>query len=396
MHKKMPDINEVASVVADLHPILVDFRETLHRNPELSWKEFETTGRIETLLRDHGVENIRKPLETGLVVDFCYREGAPVLLLRADIDALPIQDKKNAPYRSQNEGVCHACGHDAHTATMVGVALALQKLQPPLSHNIRIVFQPAEEPIPSGAPEMIKAGVLENVRAVLGLHMEPRVPLGTLGLAAGWINMESDRLDLQLSGSGGHSARPNEAADLLWIASRIINDSYQMVYRGINLRDSPVVLTFTEIHAREGYNIIPANLSLTGTLRFSDPAKRDLFIERFGAYLQFLERDNRCQIKWNLHTGAPAVFNHPDLMAQLLRNVQKDFWLRVDIDTEFRTPGGDDFSYYCQQIPGAMVRIGVRTAQTTASLHDGSFDIPGEALQIAMAFFLHQSLRLQL
>lgn len=396
MHKERPEINEVQSVVADLFPILVNFRETLHRNPELSWEEFETTRRIETLLRDHGVENIRKPLETGLVVDFHYNDAAPVLMLRADIDALPIRDKKTVPYRSQNDGVCHACGHDAHTATMVGVALALQKLQPGLPHNVRIVFQPAEEPIPSGAPEMIKAGVLENVRAVLGLHMEPRMPLGTLGLASGWINMESDRLDLHLSGSGGHSARPNEAADLLWMASRIINDSYQMVYRGINLRDSPVVLTFTEIHAKEGYNIIPARLSLTGTLRFSDPAKRDVFMERFGAYLQFLETDNRCQIKWDLQTGAPAVFNHPDLMNQLIQNLQQDFWLRVETDTEFRTPGGDDFSYYCQQIPGAMVRIGVRTEQTAASLHDGAFDIPREALKIATAFFLHQTLRLRL
>ncbi len=394
MSKKLPSVRDMKETIETIFSNIVDFRETLHRDPELSWQEFRTTQKIEDFLRTHDITAIRKPLDTGLIVDFVYDETAPFVMLRADIDALPIQDKKDVPYRSQNNGVCHACGHDAHTATMIGVALGLQKLQPPLPHNVRIVFQPAEEPTPSGSPQMIKAGALENVRAVLGLHMEPRLPLGTLGLAAGWVNMQSDRLDIELHGTGGHSARPNETADLLWIASRIIQDSYQKIYRGLNLRDTPVILTFTEINAGQGYNIIPTDLKLTGTLRFSDPNKREIFMERFKNYLKFLEKDNGCEIKLTHTEGSPAIFNNGDLMNQLIQHLRSDFWMPVKQDTEFRTPGGDDFSRYCQVIPGAMVRIGVRTKSTQASLHDGAFDIPAEALKIATAFFLYQTIRL--
>ncbi len=394
MSHKRPTINDMKETVATIFPTLVEFRETLHRDPELSWQEFRTTQKIEDLLRANGIEEIRKPLDTGLIVDFVFNEAAPFVMLRADIDALPIQDKKDVPYRSKNEGVCHACGHDAHTAVMIGVGLGLQKLRPALPHNVRIVFQPAEEPTPSGSPQMIKAGALENVKTVLGLHMEPRLPLGTLGLAAGWVNMQSDKIVIELNGTGGHSARPNETADLLWIASRIIQDSYQKVYRGLNLRDSPVVLTFTEIEAGQGYNIIPTDLKLTGTLRFSDPNKKDIFLKRFNNYLRYLETDNTCQIKLSLTEGAPAIFNNIDLMNQLIQHLRSDFWMPVKQDTEFRTPGGDDFSRYCQELPGAMVRIGVRTESTQASLHDGAFDIPSEALKIATAFFLYQTIRL--
>ena len=388
-------IIRMQQIVNDLHEELVEFRQDLHRHPELSWEEFRTTAKIREMLASRGIDNFATPLPSGGVVDMVFREGAPFIMFRADIDALPIQDKKEVPYRSQQPGICHACAHDAHTATALGVALAARTLDLPARYNFRFVFQPAEEPIPSGAPKMIEAGVLKDVKYVIGLHMEPRLPLGTVGIAPGWINMSSNRIDLVLRGTGGHSARPGETADLLWLASRIILDSYQMVYRRIDLRDSPVILTFTEIAAGEGYNIIPGELKLTGTLRLVNPVKYEQFMHHFRNYLKSIENESGCRIDLQVQNGAPAIYNHPDLMKKLHENTEKDFWLPVKLNHDFITPGGDDFSYYSKQVPGAMVRIGVRTDEMTSSLHDGSFDVHPEAIRTAVAYFLHQLYHLE-
>ena len=388
------EMTAIANIVEDLYPEIVAFREELHRFPELSWQEHETIGRIERKLREHGITAMRKPLDTSLVVDLEFQPGAPFIMLRADVDALPIQDEIDQPYRSQNAGVCHACGHDGHTAMVLGTLLAIHKSGVKLPHNLRFVFQPAEEPSDSGAPKMIEKNVLDGVKLALGMHLEPRLPLGTFGLASGWVNMRSDRVDIKLSGAGGHSARPNETADLLWIASRIIQDGYSMIYRGMDLRDSPVILTFTEIHSGQGYNIIPRELNMTGTLRFANPEKQEKFLARFRPYLDSLAAENRCEIELRVKNGAPAIYNDPDLTGQLIRNVENHFWLAAEMNTEFRTPGGDDFSYYLNHVPGSMVRVGVRTKRTTASLHESTFDIPAESLKNGMAFFVCQLIHL--
>lgn len=392
MTDKNPSAVKAQSAVEDIFETIIRFREDLHRHPELSWQEFRTTEKIVEILKTHGIVNLSTPLETGVVVDMVFDSAAPFILLRADIDALPLQDEKNVPYRSRNKGVCHACAHDAHTAVMVGVALALRKLQTPLPYNVRFAFQPAEEPIPSGAPKMIETGILKNVAYALGLHMEPRLPSGSIGLTPGWVNMQSIRLNLTLQGPGGHSARPHETADLIWIASRIVLEGYQLVYRGINLLDSAVILTFTEIEARRGYNVIPNKLTLTGTLRLSDPQKKEMFIARFQKLLRHLESDSGCQIDFQYQEGAPAIYNDPELIARLQANLKQDFFEEPELYTDFRTPGGDDFSHYCQQVPGAMVRFGVRTEAMTASLHEGLFDVNPEAIKLAVGFFLHQLL----
>ena len=395
MANRLPSIAGLQSGVDGVFERIIEFRKDLHRHPELSWQEFRTTQKIKEMLQEFGVAKISAPLETGLIADFVFDPAAPFILLRADIDALPLRDEKKAPYRSQNPGVCHACAHDAHTAVMLGTALVLQKQKISLPFNLRFVFQPAEEPIPSGAPKMIEAGALENVCYALGLHMEPRLPLGSIALTPGWVNMQSIRLDLILSGPGGHSARPHESADLIWIASRIVQDGYQMVYRGINLLDSAVILTFTEIEARRGYNVIPNKLTLTGTLRLSDPQKKDIFLNRFKKRLKQLENETGCKILFEYREGAPAIYNEPQFIKRLQQNLQEDFWLPAQLVTDFRTPGGDDFSYYCQEIAGAMVRFGVRTVNMTSSLHEGSFDVHPEAIRLAIAFFLHEITKLE-
>ncbi|MGH1362568.1 MAG: M20 metallopeptidase family protein [Calditrichia bacterium] len=386
-------LNKAQTTLENLSPFIREFREDLHRHPELSWKEHRTTERVRTTLEEVGFKDIRQPLDTGLIADYIVDKSKPFILLRADIDALPIQDLKSVSYASTNQGVCHACAHDVHTSVILGTALAINQLKPELAKNLRFVFQPAEEPIPSGAPEMVKAGVLENVSHALGLHMEPSLRVGQVTLASGFINMQSIRLDLKLSGAGGHSARPHETADLLWVASRIIQDGYQMMYRGLNHLDTTVILTFTEISAAQGYNVIPNELTLTGTLRLADPQKKDVALARLKDLMKTLEQDNNCSIELKVTEGSPAIHNAPELMQQLDERLQKDFWYPMEVIKEHRTPGGDDFSHYSKQVPSAMIKFGSKTDEMTASVHEGLFDVPPESIEIATAFFVHQLLR---
>ena len=322
--QKNISLRQLQFIVDEIFDDLITFREDLHQHPELSWQEHRTTEKIGTYLSRFSDAPFRRIIETSGIWDYIVDPKLPYILLRADIDALPIQDKKEVHYRSQEKGICHACAHDVHTTLIVGVAQLLQKLNPQLLFNVRCVFQPAEEPIPSGAPKMIANGALEDVVLALGMHMEPRLPIGTIDLTEGWINMQSIRLDLELSGSGGHSARPHEAADLLWTASRIIQNSYQMVYRKLDLRDSQVILTFTEINAKQGYNVIPNRLSLTGTVRLSDAKKKVDFLNQFKTYLSHLENETGAKIQLKITEGSPAIHNHPSFNETVAKKYARD------------------------------------------------------------------------
>ena len=367
---------------------VVEFRQELHQHPELSWQEVETTRRIRRFLESFGITRFHQPTETGGWVDFVFKEGAPFVLLRGDIDALPIQDAKEVPYKSQNPGVCHACGHDVHTAVAAGVAAAVQTGGIRLPLNLRVLFQPAEEPIPAGAPKMIEAGVLKDVAFALGMHVDPRIPLGTISLTPGWVNMQSIQLDLLFEGPGGHSSRPSETADLIWLASRLIQDSYGIIYREFDWMKFPIMLTFTEIEAKEGYNIIPKKLRLTGTLRLTSTQAKNRFYMRFRNLLQELESENHIMIRFIKKEGAPPVHNNPRLIRALREIIQRETPDQFHVIDNYRSPGGDDFGFYAQQVPSALVRLGIQTRDDQPGLHTQYFDAPPEVIEVGLRFFL--------
>ncbi len=389
MKRTFPEVLQpLQSIFDQLLPQVVAFREELHRHPELSWQEVETTRRIRQFLEQQGIPVFHQPIETGGWVDFVFKKGAPFVLLRGDIDALPIQDAKSVPYRSQNPGVCHACGHDVHTAVAAGVAAAIHQSGIRLPYNLRVLFQPAEEPIPAGAPKMIEAGVLDGVEVALGLHVDPRIPLGTISLTPGWVNMQSIQLDLLFEGPGGHSSRPSETADIIWLASRLIQDSYGIIYRAFDWMKYPIMLTFTEIEAKEGYNIIPKQLRLTGTLRLTNPQAKNRFLIRFRALLQELESENGIVIHFIKKEGAPPVTNNEALIRFLQDTIQRETPDQFHIIDNYRSPGGDDFGFYAQKVPAALVRFGIQTRDDQPGLHTQYFDAPSEVVEIAMRFFL--------
>jgi len=392
--KKQISSSQIDKEIGKLYAQLKAFREDLHRHPELSWKEFRTTEKIESLLSGNGIDAFQRPLDTGGFVDLVFKKGAPFLLFRADIDALPIQDKKKKPYSSKNAGVCHSCGHDMHTTIIAGLALAIHKLNPDLPFNLRFVFQPAEEVIPNGASKMLKAGVLKNVKHAFGLHVEPRLDFGVISLTPGWVNMQCTQVDINLSGEGGHSAYPHKCADLVWIASRIIQESYQIIYREVDILKSPTILSFTGIQAGEGHNILPSKLKISGTFRNASPEVKEHFFKKLSGLTNSITKETGAKIEIKCIEGAPPVSNDPDLIQKLQDNAQS-FEGFNGIVADMKTPGGDDFGSYSQKVPSALIRFGFGKKGFTSLLHTDTFDVPPELIKTAVSFFAHQILHFE-
>jgi len=378
-----------------LFPSLKKFREDLHKYPELGWNEFRTTQKIEEALSSNGVKNFIKPLETGGYINFINQSGAPFVLLRADIDALPITDLKDVPYASIYPGICHACGHDVHTSIILGLLLLMKKLKPDLPFNLRFVFQPAEEPIPGGASKLIPKGILNDVKYAIGIHVDPRIEEGTVSISPGWINMQSIRLNIFLSAKGGHSAYPHKTSDLIWMASRIVLDAYQIVYREFDLLKNPIVLTFTEINAGEGYNIIPSSLKLTGTLRVTDAETKNGFLKRLESLLDSMGSESKTRLNLEVTEGAPPVVNDPNLVEKFLNTHSNSILKNIKIIKDLRSPGGDDFGYYSNERPSLLIRFGIAKEGIDSALHTGSFDVDANVIKIALRYLSYQLLNLE-
>jgi len=327
------------------------------------------------------------------VAELPSRSGHPTVALRADIDALPVPDEKDVPYRSQNEGICHACGHDVHTAVMCGVAALLNRLETPLPVNVRFLFQPAEEPIPSGAPRFIEAGVLEGVDSIWGLHMEPSLPLGTVGLTRGWVNAQSIRLEWKLRGSGGHSARPHLTANPITAGAALLMQASQQATSEWNQPDKPVVLAFTRFISGESYNVIPKEAAITATLRITDPEAKAPLLEKLASLTRHIAGGSEVEAEFTYHAGAPPVINHPDIVGKFIRNLEQSGLGEFRIERNFRSMGGDDFGWYAQALPAALVRFGIASEGKEApGLHTGKFDVLEEVIKLAVLFFVIQVL----
>jgi amidohydrolase len=374
-----------------IYPELVALRREMHQFPELAWQEVETTKRVERFLRDQNFTSFRYPLETGLICDLIRKENTETVAFRADLDALPIQDEKKVPYRSKNSGVCHACGHDVHTAIVCGIAGVLNSIQETLPVNVRFVFQPAEEPIPTGAPKMIEKGALKGVDTIWGLHIEPNLPLGTVSLTSGWVNAQCNRLKWEILGKGGHSARPHQAIDPLWAGIQLIQQMYQTAYHHWSEPDYPLVMSFTKFESGSAYNAIPDTALLEGTLRLTKQEKWADILDQLKKINRSIETSTAVKIKFDKFMGAPPVVNDPILISKFLEITKKEI-SDVMYQSDFRSLGGDDFGYYSTIIPAAMIRFGVGQSENPPGLHTGLFDVNEEVIKIGVRFFVLQLL----
>lgn len=359
---------------------LVGWRRRIHAAPELSRQEVLTTELVMTELAGLGLSPRRLPLGTGVVCDLGPSSG-PRLALRADMDALPITEHTGLPFRSTVDGVSHSCGHDAHTAILLGVAALLVSV-PTLPVGVRLVFQPAEEVMPGGALDAVAAGVTEGVSRIFALHCDPRLPVGSVGLRVGALTSAADHIDLQLRSPGGHTSRPHLTGDLIYAMGAVITGLPGIMSRRIDPR-SGTVMAWGAAHAGNAPNAIPQEGQLRGTVRTGEIGTWAEMEPLVRSIIGELLAPLGVSYSLSYFRGVPPVINDETAVAMLARSVST-IGPNAVADTP-QSPGGEDFSWYLEQVPGAMGRLGVWDGLgPQLDLHQPNFDIDERALDVGV------------
>ncbi|MFF1742388.1 amidohydrolase [Streptomyces mirabilis] len=392
---------------------LIAFRRDMHMHPELGNQEFRTTAALKARLEQAGLKPRVLDIGTGLICDIGIdagegagegegdgardrvREravdgGRGMLALRADIDALPIPDtKSDCAYRSTVPDRAHACGHDVHTTVVLGAGLVLAELhrQGLLPHPVRLIFQPAEEVLPGGAPDAIESGVLDGVGRIIGVHCDPKVDAGRIGLRHGPITSACDRLEVSLDGAGGHTARPHLTTDLVTAAARVVTDVPSLVARRVDAR-SGLAVTWGRVESGHACNVIPQHAELSGTVRCLDLEAWRQAPDLVHAAIDEIANLYRAKSEINYIRGVPPVVNDP-AVTELLHDAMTSRRGSHSVEDTEQSLGGEDFSWYLEHVPGAMARLGVRTPgeRTTRDLHRGDFDADESAITVGVELF---------
>lgn len=359
---------------------LVEIRRDLHANPELSWKEQRTSRRVLDRLTAAGLSPV--PIgDTGVLVDVGNGPG-PVVALRADLDALPVPDLTDDPWKSTVEGVAHACGHDVHTAGLLGAGIALASVAEELPGRVRLIFQPAEEIMPGGALAVIQAGALDGVSSIFGLHCDPGVDVGSLGLREGPITGAADSLDVRLSGNGGHTSRPHLTEDLTFALGKLITELPAVLSRRLDPR-AGVSVVWGLVRAGSAMNVIPAIGRAAGTVRMLDAvawADAETLVRQI---IEQLVEPYGVKPEVIYVRGVPPVINDHAATALLGRAVETVVGPE-GLQPTAQSLGGEDFAWYLEHVPGAMARLGTRTpGGPTYDLHQGNLRVDDRAVTIA-------------
>lgn len=367
---------------------LVAARRHLHAHPELAYAEVETTSFLEQRLRAAGLSPQRLPSGTGLVVEVGEGPG-PTVVLRGDIDALPLTDLKDVPYASTREGMCHACGHDVHTTVVLGVALALAGVDG-LPGRVRCVFQPAEETVPGGATEVLAAGVLEGATRAFALHCDPSVPVGQVGLRTGAITAACDGIDVTLTGPGGHTARPHLTVDIVDALGRLITELPGLLSRQVDPR-AGMSLVWGSVDAGVAANAIPQRGMLRGTVRVLDRDAWQGAEEIIRSLVAKVAAATGAAVEVDYVRGVPPVVNDPRSVA-LLRNAALETVGAEGVVLSPQSMGGEDFGWYADRLPIALARLGTHGGGAPLDLHRGTFDVDERAIGVGVRLLARAAL----
>jgi amidohydrolase len=361
---------------------LIGWRRQLHSHPEVGYAEHRTTDLIVSVLSGFGLDPIRLSFGTGVICDI--GPGPDYVALRADIDALPLPDYKTVSYASQNAGVCHACGHDVHTAILLAVAGCLARADT-LGGSVRLIFQPAEERLPGGAEAVVKEGGLKGVGEIFALHCDPKLDVGQIGLRIGPITASCNQLDIKLTGPGGHTARPQLTVDLVYALGKLITELPGLLSRRIDPR-AAVSLVWGAVTAGSAANAIPTTGTLRGTVRMLDDRLWNSLESVITDLVRQIVAPTGVQVEINYDAGVPAVANDGSLVGIQTRAALAAFGPQAVSETP-QSMGGEDFAWYLQTIPGALARLGVRgPGAPVYDLHQSNFDIDEDALAIGVRF----------
>lgn len=371
-------------VSPELFQLLVDLRRDLHRHPELSGAEHRSAAQVVEVLRRLGLDPRPGVGGAGVTVEIPGSGGGPRVALRADLDALPVTEETGLEYASEVPGVMHACGHDAHTAMVVGAAALLREDPPP--GPVRLLFQPAEES-GTGALAMIEAGALEGVAMVFGGHVDAGYQVGELAVAEGPVNASADGFRIEVTGQGGHGARPHQGVDAVVVGSLLVAALQTVVAREVD-PSQPAVLTVGSFHAGTAGNVLAGRATLRGTLRAHDPAVRAQLREALRRVAAGVASQQRAQIEVVLEQGSPPVVNPPGPTA--LARAAAAAVVGADRVLPLRAVnmGGEDFGFLAARLPACYVRIGCRVPEAPAHpAHSGAFLVDERALAVGAAWF---------
>lgn len=376
--------------IRQLQPQVIEWRRQLHQRPELGFREELTAQFVAQKLREWGIDHQTGIAKTGIVATIAGKHPGPVLAIRADMDALPIQEENEVSYRSQHDGIMHACGHDGHTAIALGTAYYLSQHRDDFAGTVKFIFQPAEEG-PGGAKPMIEAGVLKNpdVDAIIGLHLWNNLPLGTVGVRSGALMAAVECFRCKIFGKGGHGAMPHQTIDSVVVSAQIVNALQTIVARNIDPIESAVV-TVGELHAGKALNVIADSAQMSGTVRYFNPALAGYFGKRVEEIIAGVCQSHGASYELDYWQLYPSVINNPR-MAELVRSVAANVVeTPVGVVPECQTMGGEDMSFFLQAVPGCYFFVGSANPAKDLAYphHHPRFNFDEAALGMGMEIFV--------
>jgi amidohydrolase len=386
------DMNEIQTKIQSLSKQIFEqacaYRKQLHRNPELSFQEFETAKFVQSILSELGIEF--KPMaDTGVVAVLRashHDPDQPCIALRADLDALPILEENEVEYVSQNPGVMHACGHDVHTSILLGVATVLTTLKEELPHPVKFIFQPGEEKNPGGASLMIEAGVLQNppVKEMYALHVFPEMETGNLGFKEGIYMASCDEIYMTIKGVGGHGAMPHQCVDPIWIGASIVTNLQQIVSRKCDPK-IPSVLSFGFFEGLGETNIIPSTVTLKGTFRTMNEVWRKEAWELIEKQAKLIAESVGGSVEVTISKGYPFLSNDPTV-TQKMRSKAITYFGESRVEALPIRLTAEDFAFYSHHVPVCFFRLGVRNASKgiVFGVHHPKFDIDENAILVGI------------
>lgn len=380
----MPLLEEIKSLSEKYSGEVIESRRYLHANPELSYQEFNTVKYVSEQLLSFGID-VKEIATTGLVADVAGKNpGKKSIALRADMDALPIVETNNVPYKSKVTGVMHACGHDVHTASLLGTARILHSIRDKFEGTVRLLFQPGEEKNPGGASYMIRDGALTNPQpaGIIGQHVFPLLPVGKIGFREGMYMASCDEIYLRVIGKGGHAAAPDLAIDPILIASHIIIALQQVISRNANPKQ-PTVLSFGRIIGDGATNIIPNEVTIAGTFRAMNEEWRAAALKKIKKMAEGIAEGMGGKCEVDISKGYPYLENNPELTRRIRKAAQAYVGMENVVDIDI-TLAAEDFAYYSQVIPASFYRLGTSNPAKgiTSYVHTPTFNIDEEALRL--------------
>ena len=379
-------IQKIKSLSSSYFDDVLHFRRHLHSHPELSFHEHETAKFIEQTLHSFGIDQTERIADTG--VTFCLdgKGKGKTIALRADIDALPILEANDVPYKSKHEGVMHACGHDVHTSSLLGAARILSELKNEFDGTIKFIFQPAEEKSPGGASILIKEGVLQNPKPaqILGQHVMPLIPTGKVGFRSGKYMASADEIYLKVKGKGGHAAMPENFIDPIAIASQIIVSLQQIVSRMASPK-IPSVLSFGKIVGGNVNNAIPDEVNIDGTFRTFDEEWRKEALQKIKDISSSIASSMGGSCEVHVASGYPYLVND-EPFTERSKDAAKAYLGDENVEDLDLWMAAEDFAFYTHEVPGCFYRLGTRNESRgiTSGVHTPTFDIDESALEIGM------------